>query len=196
MAGYTTPLTPEADSAIIAGCVKGERKYQEMLYHRYSSKMFAVCMRYANEYAGAEDMMQEGFIKVFKNIEKYRGEGSFEGWLRRIFINTSIEQYRKKSNMYVVQETEALTYEYYEDNAVEKLMKDDLVKVIQTLSTGYRNIFNLYVIEGYSHREIADMMGISEGTSKSQLARARYILQRKLSEILPGLEVIENEENG
>lgn len=175
------------DTEIIAGCVKGERRFQELLYHTYASKMFAVCLRYANEYAGAEDLLQDGFVKVFKNIEKFRGEGSFEGWIRRIFVNNSIEHFRKKANMYVVQETEALTYEYYDDNAVQKLMKDDLMKIIQSLSVGYRTIFNLYVIEGYSHKEISEMLNITEGTSKSQLARARYLLQKKVMEVMPNL---------
>jgi RNA polymerase sigma factor (sigma-70 family) len=192
MSGHINPAK-ETDPEIIAGCVKGERRYQELLYHRYSPKMFAICQRYANEFTAAEDLLQEGFIKVFKNIDRFRGDGSFEGWVRRIFINTAIEHYRKKSNLYVVQDTETLAYEYHEDNIVEKLMKEDLVKVIQSLSDGYRNIFNLYVVEGYSHREIAEMMGISEGTSKSQLARARYLLQKKLLQFMPGMKAIETE---
>ena len=121
----------------------------------------------------------------------YRSEGSFEGWIRRIFVNNSIEHFRKKANLYVVQETEALTYEYYDDNALQKLMKEDLMKLIQSLSSGYRTIFNLYVIEGYSHKEIGEMMGITEGTSKSQLARARYLLQKKIAEQMPHMRVQE-----
>ena len=175
------------EEQIIAGCISGDRKFHEILYHTYSSKMFAVCLRYANEYAGAEDLLQDGFIKVFKNLEKFRSEGSFEGWIRRIFVNNSIEYFRKKANLYVVQETEALTYEYYDDNAIQKLMKDDLMKIIQSLSVGYRTIFNLYVIEGYSHKEIGEMLSITEGTSKSQLARARYLLQKKVVEAMPNL---------
>jgi RNA polymerase sigma-70 factor (ECF subfamily) len=179
--------TTYTEEQIIAGCISGERKYQEILYHTYSSKMFSVCLRYANEYAGAEDLLQDGFIKVFNNIQKFRSEGSFEGWIRRIFVNNSIEYFRKKANMYVVQETEALTYEYYDDNAVQKLMKEDLMKIIQSLSVGYRTIFNLYAIEGYSHKEIAEMLNITEGTSKSQLARARYLLQKKIAEAMPNM---------
>jgi RNA polymerase sigma factor (sigma-70 family) len=173
------------EQELIAGCVQGDRKFQELLYHTYSSKMFSVCLRYANEYSAAEDLLQEGFVKVFKNIEKFRSEGSFEGWIRRIFVNNSIEHFRKKANLYVVQETEALTYEYYDDNALQKLMKEDLMKLIQSLSSGYRTIFNLYVIEGYSHKEIGEMLGVTEGTSKSQLARARYLLQKKIAEQMP-----------
>jgi len=179
--------TTYTEQEIIAGCIGGERKFQELLYHTYSSKMFSVCLRYANEYAGAEDLLQDGFVKVFNNIQKFRSEGSFEGWIRRIFVNNSIEYFRKKANMYVVQETEALTYEYYDDNAVQKLMKEDLMKIIQSLSVGYRTIFNLYAIEGYSHKEIAEMLNITEGTSKSQLARARYLLQKKIAEAMPNM---------
>ena len=179
------PTYTEAE--IISGCIKGERKFQEILYRTYSSKMFSVCLRYANEYAGAEDLLQDGFIKVYNNIQKFRSEGSFEGWIRRIFVNNSIEYFRKKSNLYVVQETEALTYEYYDDNAVQKLMKEDLMKIIQSLSVGYRTIFNLYAIEGYSHKEIAELLNITEGTSKSQLARARYLLQKKIAEAMPNM---------
>ena len=175
------------EEQIISGCARGERKFQELLYHTFASKMFSVCLRYANEYAGAEDLLQEGFIKVYKNIDKFRGDGSFEGWLRRIFVNNSIEHFRRKSNLYVVQETEALTYEHYDDNALQKLMRDDLLKIIQSLSVGYRTIFNLYVIEGYSHKEIAEMLGVTEGTSKSQLARARYLLQKKIVESMPNI---------
>ena len=180
--------TTYTQDELIEGCKRGERKYEELLYNTFASKMFAVCMRYANEYAGAEDLVQDGFLKVFKNIDKFRGEGSFEGWIRRIFVNNCIEHYRRKSNLYVVQETEALSYEYYDDNAIQKLMKEDLMKIIQSLSAGYRTIFNLYVIEGYSHREIGELLNITEGTSKSQLARARYLLQKKIVEQMPQLQ--------
>jgi RNA polymerase sigma-70 factor (ECF subfamily) len=143
--------------------------------------MFAVCLRYANEYNSAQDLLQEGFVKVFRNLEKFRGEGSFEGWIRRIFVNTAIEHYRKQVNLYALHDSET-RYEYYEGNALETLKHEDILKMIQKLSDGYRTVFNLYVIEGYSHKEIGDMMGISEGTSKSQLARARYLLQKMIME--------------
>lgn len=167
---------------IIQGCAKGERKFQQILYNLMSPKMFGVCLRYSNEYNSAQDLLQEGFIKVFKNIEKFRGEGSFEGWVRRIFVNTAIEHFRKHVNMYALHDTGTRSYEYYDGNALEDLKHEDILKMIQKLSTGYRTVFNLYVIEGYSHKEIGDMMGISEGTSKSQLARARYLLQKMIME--------------
>ncbi|MFN8297972.1 MAG: RNA polymerase sigma factor [Chitinophagales bacterium] len=170
------------EQQIIEGCVKNDRKFQQLLYNLFSSKMFAVCLRYANEYNSAQDLLQEGFVKVFRNIEKFRGDGSFEGWVRRIFVNTAIEHYRKQVNMYAIHDSDAKAYEYYEDNALENLKQQDIVNMIQKLSDGYRTVFNLYIIEGYSHKEIGDMLNISEGTSKSQLARARYLLQKMIIE--------------
>ena len=168
------------ESQIREGCAKGDRKFQQMLYDMFSAKMFGVCLRYANEYNSAQDLLQEGFVKVYKNIEKFRGEGSFEGWVRRIFVNTAIEHYRKQVNMYALHESETNYYEHYEDNALEVLKQEDILKMIQKLSSGYRTVFNLYVVEGYSHKEIGEMIGVSEGTSKSQLARARYLLQKMI----------------
>lgn len=170
------------DQQIIAGCIQNDRAAQQRLYNMLSAKMFAVCLRYANEYNSAQDLLQEGFIKVFKNIEKFRGEGSFEGWVRRIFVNTAIEHYRKQVNMYAITDNDTPAYEQYSDNALETLKREDIVKTIQKLSDGYRTVFNLYVVEGYSHKEIGDMLGISEGTSKSQLARARYLLQKMITD--------------
>jgi RNA polymerase sigma factor (sigma-70 family) len=176
--------TTYSDEQIIAGCRAGDRKYQELLYQRFASKMFTVCMRYAAESNSAQDLLQEGFVKIFKNIDKFRGEGSFEGWIRRIFVNTCLEFVRKKANMYVVQDTDTVKVEYQDENALQKLMKEDLMEMIQSLSTGYRTIFNLYVIEGYSHKEIAELLNVTEGTSKSQLARARYLLQKKVETVM------------
>jgi RNA polymerase sigma-70 factor (ECF subfamily) len=140
-------------------------------------------MRYTNDYHIAEDILQEGFIKVFKNIGKYRGEGSFDGWVRRIFVNTSIEHYRKKVNLYAVTEIENDNIKTYNGDVIDQLQEADLLKMIGELSIGYRTVFNMYVIEGYSHQEIAEMLGISEGTSKSQLSRARMLLQEKVEKI-------------
>ncbi len=172
----------QSEQHIIEGCVQGDRKFQLLLYNLLSPKMFAVCLRYAADYNAAQDLLQEGFIKVFRNIEKFRGEGSFEGWVRRIFVNTAIEHYRKQVNLYALHDSDVKYYEYYDQNALETLKHEDILKLIQQLSDGYRTVFNLYVIEGYSHKEIGEKLGISEGTSKSQLARARYLLQKKIIE--------------
>ncbi len=171
------------DEQIIAGCIAGDRKYQELLYKKFSGKMYAVCLRYAGEQNTAQDTLQDGFIRVYKNIEKFRSEGSFEGWVRRIFINTSLEALRKKGNMYVVSDTTNMKLEQHEENSLQRLMKEDLMAMIESLSAGYRTVFNLYVIEGYSHKEIGEMLNVTEGTSKSQLARARYLLQKKIAQL-------------
>ncbi len=173
--------TSEKD--LIKGCIARKRKYQQALYEQSSSKMFSICLRYANDYHSAEDILQEGYIKVFKNIHKFRSEGSFEGWMRRIFVNTAIEHYRKSVHMYPILEVNNSHYDVIDDKTIEHLAAEDLMKMVQQLSPGYRTVFNLYVVEGYSHKEVAKMLGISEGTSKSQLARARYLLQKKVSQL-------------
>jgi len=166
----------EAD--LIQGSIEGNREMQEVLYHRFSPKMYAVCLRYSGNTTDAQDLLQEGFIKVFKNLSKYRGEGSFEGWMRRIFLNTSIEHYRKKVNLLSVTETQEVTIEDREWNILDNLAEKDIISMIHELSPGYRVVFNMHVIEGYSHKEIADILGINEGTSKSQLARAKGVLKK------------------
>lgn len=139
--------------------------------------MFSICLRYAKNFHSAEDLLQVGFVKVFTNIKSFRGDGSFEGWMRRIFINTSIEHYRKSNPLYPVSDT-ALDYSRkVENDAINRLAAEDVLKCVNQLSDGYRTVFNLYVVDGLAHKEIAEMLGISEGTSKSQLARARYVLQ-------------------
>ncbi|MBP6022277.1 RNA polymerase sigma factor [Ferruginibacter sp.] len=151
---------------------------QEILYHRFASKMYAVCLRYCKDAEDAQDLLQDGFVKIFKNLEKFRGEGSFEGWIRRIFVNTSIEHFRKAVKTQSVTDSQELVIEDPSWNALDNLAEKDIIKMIQELSPGYRQVFNMYVIEGYSHKDIGDILGISEGTSKSQLARAKGILKK------------------
>ena len=169
-------MLPDAD--LIEGSIKGNREMQELLYRRFSPKMYAVCLRYSGNTIDAQDLLQEGFIKVFKNLSKFRSEGSFEGWMRRIFLNTSIEHYRKKTNMLSITESQEVTVEDKEWNVLDNLAERDIVSMIHELSPGYRMVFNMHVIEGYSHKEIADLLGINEGTSKSQLARAKAVLKK------------------
>ena len=147
--------------------------------------MYAVCFRYAANATDAQDLLQEGFIKVYKNLHRFRAEGSFEGWIRRVFVNTSIEHYRKKSiQLSTVSEKEEATIEDSDISALDQMAEKDILAIIQELSPGYKTVFNLYVVEGYSHKEIGDILGISEGTSKSQLARAKSILQKKIAQYL------------
>jgi RNA polymerase sigma-70 factor (ECF subfamily) len=157
---------------------------QETLYERFSAKMYGVCLRYATNTDDAQDLLQEGFIKVYRNLNKFRKEGSFEGWVRRVFVNTAIEHYRKKVNLNSIGENEELAMKDENTNALDQMAEKDIIQLVQQLSPGYRSVFNLYVIEGFSHKEIGDMMGISEGTSKSQLARAKTILQKKVEDFL------------
>lgn len=168
------------DQQLIQGCVAGKRDCQESLYRIYSPRMFAICMRYASDYHTAEDILQEGFIKVFSNIDRYRSEGSFEGWMKRIFINTAIEHYRKQFRFDGSNEIPASAGEI-PDDAYNMLSAKELLELVQNLSPGYRTVFNMYVVEGFSHKEIAENLQISEGTSKSQLARARSILQKMIN---------------
>ena len=153
---------------------------QEALYKQTASKMMAVCMRYAKDRMEAEDVLQIGYIKIFQKVKDYRGDGSFEGWIRRIMVNTAIESYRKNLRSLNVVPIE----DAYEQPATgfdfSRLGMQDLMKVIQKLADGYRMVFNMYIIEGYSHKEIAETLGISEGASKSQLSRARAILKEEI----------------
>lgn len=169
------------EEQIINGCIMGDRKMQHVLYERFAPSMFALCLRYARDYHAAEDILQDGFVKVFRFISNFRKEGSFEGWVRRIFINTAIEYLRKATHLFPIVNEEGEAIDIKDENLFDGLEVDDLIGMIQSLSPGYRTVFNLYAIEGYSHKEIAEMLQISEGTSKSQLARARQVLIEKIS---------------
>jgi RNA polymerase sigma-70 factor (ECF subfamily) len=165
------------ESDLIHGCMEGNRRMQEELYRRFSPRMYAVCLRYASNAEEAEDVLQEGFIKVFKKLGSFRGDGSFEGWVRRVFVNTAIEQFRRKRYLLPVTEKEENTIEGKYFSVLDELAEKDILALVRELSPGYRTVFNMYVVEGYTHKEIADILGISEGTSKSQLSRAKVILQ-------------------
>ena len=166
-----------SDSDLIKGCLKGDRKMQHLLYERFAPKMYGVCLRYAGNAEEARDILQEAFVKVYNKIGSFRGEGSLEGWVRRIITNTAIEILRRKSYLQPITEVEENTIENDEDSVLEALATKELVNVIQKLAPGYRAVFNMYVVEGYSHKEIARALGITEGTSKSQLSRAKIVLQ-------------------
>ena len=170
-----------SDADLIKGSVRGERRMQHELYHRFAPKMFGVCLRYTASPDEAQDVLQEGFIKVFGKMGSYRGTGTLEGWMRRIFVNTAIEQFRKKNRLQPITEQEEETIENDDLSVIESLAQKDIVNLVQRLAPGYRTVFNLYVIEGYSHKEIGRMLGISEGTSKSQLSRAKTQLKTMLT---------------
>ncbi|WP_338092186.1 RNA polymerase sigma factor [Solitalea lacus] len=162
---------------LVAACRAGNRKAQENLYKMFSSKMMAVCMRYTRDRDEAEDVLQVGFVRMFEKLHLYKGEGSFEGWVRRIMVNTAIEFYRRNARMYPVVDIEEAVNETSYDLALSNLNVQEILKLVQKLPPGYRMVFNMYAIEGYGHKEIAEQLGINEGTSKSQLARARNLLK-------------------
>jgi RNA polymerase sigma factor (sigma-70 family) len=166
--------------SLLEGCKHGERKAQEMLYRTLASRMMGVCMRYAKDRQEAEDVLQMGFVKVFNKVADFRSDGSFEGWIRRIMVNTAIETYRKNLRMLNVVEIEEVYDQPQTTFDMSRLETQDLLNLVQELSNGYRLVFNMYIIEGYSHKEIAMELGITEGASKSQLSRARAILRDKI----------------
>jgi len=169
------------EQQLIAGCKKGNRLAQRELYDKYAPRMLAVCMRYVNDRETARDLLQEGFIKVFTCIDSYSSLGSFEGWVRKVFVNGALEYLRKTD---VLREATDL------DNAPELVQPEasvlsnisaaELMKMIQQLPAGFRAVFNLFAIEGYSHREIGEMLKITESTSRSQYTRARQMLQKQI----------------
>ena len=167
-------------NSIISDCIAGSQKAQEKLYHHFAPKMFGVCLRYAKDATEAEDNLQDGFIKVFANLKSFRQDGSFEGWIRRIMINVSLEKLRKQHLMYPVEDVSVYDSVNVSDDVIAKISADDLINLIQQLPPRYRLVFNLYVIEGMTHQEIAREMSITQGTSKSNLARARDIMKKKV----------------
>lgn len=172
---------------IIKGCLKGDRKCQKMLYEKYASKMFSVCLRYSASYYEAQDVMQDAFIKVFENLESFREEGSFEGWIRRIMVNTALNHIKKNAKDRLIKDIENINETEIDDGEVAKrtvnYSNNELVGIVQKLPTGYKTVFNLYVFEKFKHKEIAEMLDISENTSKSQLSKARVYLQKELKKL-------------
>lgn len=174
------------DTELIDGCRKQDRHAQRFLFEHYSGRMLGLCCRYVKDRMDAEDVMVTAFTKVFERIRQFKGEGSFEGWVRRIMVNESLTYLRKNKSMYLETDIEAADREPDYNKLDSELEAEDLRKLIADLPTGYRIVFNLYAVDGFSHQEIADQLGVSENTSKSQLSRARALLQRKLIEIENG----------
>jgi RNA polymerase sigma-70 factor (ECF subfamily) len=175
------------DEAIIEGCIAGKRSAQSALYRQFSSVMMAVCIRYAQNQDEAEDILQEAFLKIFQNINTYRNEGSFEGWMKRIIINHALNYYRRNRKMPFLEDIAHINERDIQDqdeSAISHIpvSAEQLVVLIQKLPPGYRMVFNMYVFEEYSHREISQALNISENTSKTQLLKARKMLRRKLTE--------------
>lgn len=150
----------------------------------FAGKMYAVCLRYSRDQDEAKDNLQEGFIKVFSNIRQFKAAGSFEGWVRRIMVNTALQKYRGQYQLYALNDNETKAYNIPVENVMEAMGEQELLDMIQELPPRYKLVFNMYAIEGYSHKEISEMLKITEGTSKSNLSRARDILQEKLKKIM------------
>ncbi len=165
---------------LIKGCVNESKEHQRALYDRYSGIMFSVCLRYGRHRAEAQDMMQDGFIKVFDNISKFSFNGSFEGWIRRIMVNTCLNYFRKASAQREQVGIEDYQVGSMEPKAESNMGEKELMTIIQQLPEGYRMVFNLYAIEGYSHKEIGEVLNITESTSRSQLSKARKWIQNVL----------------
>lgn len=174
-----------SDEELIKGCENNEPFFQEVLYKKYSSRLMVVCLRYAKNQEEAEDIFHEAFVKIFQNIHTFRKESSLETWMRRIMANTALKHLRKAIN-----KIEHIGVEFAEniednsfDHTVNKLSRDEMLKMIESMPDGYRTVFNMYAFEGYSHKEIASQLEISENTSKSQLARARKYLQNLILQV-------------
>jgi RNA polymerase sigma-70 factor (ECF subfamily) len=175
----------EQSNKLIKGCLKADRHSQSQLYELFAPKMFIVCLRYSRNREEAEETLQEGFSKVFKCIHQYSFAGSFEGWVRKIMVNCALQKYRSKPHLHIIGNIEYGNIEYWEnEDASSRLGTKELIKMIQQLPPAYRIVFNLFVFEGMKHREIAELLDISEGTSKSNLSDARAILQRTINKSL------------
>lgn len=174
----------EKEEELINQCVKGNPKAQKELFDKFAGKMMAVCLRYMKDIESAEDVFQEGMVKVFVKISHYNKQGSLEGWVRRVIVNTCLDQIRKnvkfKNNVAM---DDVQNYIEFDGYIIESMSADDLLKIVDNMPDGYRIVFNMFAIEGYSHKEIADHLGITENTSKSQYSRARAYLRNKLEEL-------------
>lgn len=169
---------------LILKCKKQDSKAQGALYKRYSGVLFSICLRYSPNKTEAEDNLQDAFLTIFKKIEQYKGKGSFEGWIKRITVNTVLQKYRKQ-RVYNIEDEAQIEQEDDVTVETETIPLDFLLKIIQELPDRYRLVFTMYVMDDYSHKEIAKMLGISDGTSKSNLARARGILKTKIDNYNP-----------
>ncbi|CAN5661442.1 RNA polymerase sigma factor [soil metagenome] len=171
------------EAQLIAALKRGESRAHKIVYERFSGKMLAVCTRYCANRADAEEVMLDGFMRVFEKITQFREDGSFEGWIRRVMVTESLMFLRKSKQWRQEVPIEEVTVEPDYEWADTAVNENDLLRIVNQLPDGYRTVFNLYAIEGYAHAEIAEMLGISEGTSKSQLSRARTMLQANLKKL-------------
>jgi len=168
------------EDQIVEGCINGGRKYQKLLYEKYYGSMMVVCMRYTQDREEARDVLHEGFMKVYRNLHRFVKGTNLGAWIRRIMVNTAIDHYRKNAKGPNLVEINQAVHETDVQDVVSDMSAEEILDMVQRLSPAYRMVFNLYVIEGYSHKEVGKLLGISEGTSKSNLAKARAKLQRMI----------------
>jgi RNA polymerase sigma-70 factor (ECF subfamily) len=175
------------ETDIIKGCLKNDRASQKALYEHFYSKMLGVCLRYSKSSDEAKDVLHEGFLKVFDSLKNFKGNGSFEGWVRRIMVNTAIDHLRKNKQNYLIVSTvyanekaSSTAEEVDDEELILHIDREEILKAVQELTPAYRTVFNLYVIEEYTHKEIAELLDISEGTSKSNLSKAKFNLRKNL----------------
>ncbi len=170
---------------LIDECKKGNRLAQKELYDKYARKMMGVCLRYVSDRETARDLLQDGFVKVFTSLDTYTGSGVFDAWIRKIFVNGALEYLRRGDVLREASDWDSIAepVESFSVSAVSELSAAELMKLVQELPAGFRAVFNLFAIEGYSHREIAEMMNITESTSRSQYTRARQLLQKRVKEL-------------
>ncbi|MDL2209064.1 sigma-70 family RNA polymerase sigma factor [Parabacteroides sp. OttesenSCG-928-O15] len=172
------------EKQLIESCRKGNRRAQKELYETYSRKMLGVCLRYISDRETARDLLQDGFVKVFTSLDSYAGAGSFEGWMRKIFVNNALEYLRRSDVLRESTDLDNTAELASADNTVISAMTaGELMQLVHELPVGFRTVFNLFAIEGYSHKEIGDTLGITESTSRSQYTRAKQMLQRKINEL-------------
>lgn len=178
-----------SNEALIAACNNGDARAQKILFEKFGPKLYAVCMRYSNSPEAAQDMLQDGFVKIFEKLVSYKGEGSFEGWMRRVIVNTCLDELRRNKKHQNNVDIDDFSYSLTNnDSVLDKIAADDLLKILNCLPLGYKTVFNLYVIEGYSHKEIAEELEITVSTSKSQFSRAKAILREIIEKQKIGYE--------
>ncbi len=174
-----------SENQIIQGCLEGHRLSQRRLYEAYKVPMFRICLRYATNRTEAEDMLQDGFIRVFTDLHQYKGQGALGGWIRKVIVNSALQYLRKNKKHTATTDIQAIHQTHFAESDIHyQLNAQALTQLIQQLPTGYRLVFNLYVIEGYTHKEIAEQLQININTSKSQLSKAKAALRKKLETII------------
>lgn len=172
------------EEILVKKCIEGDNRAQKKLFDLFAPKLFGVCLRYMKDHDLAQDTLQDGFVKIFTKLSDYNGKGSFEGWMRRIMVNTCLDQLRKDQKLKVNTPIDDVSFLVKDNHWIEEeLTAKDLLKLVESLPDGYRVVFNMFAIEGYSHKEIAEQLNISENTSKSQFSRAKSHLRKKLIEL-------------